>query len=264
MYAQRNYWGVIPGEVLHDRDLTAAAKLLYVILSSMAGQDGYCWPANETLAAELDLSKRRVQELLSKLQERGYIRVDVCRAEDTREVERRYIYCGLFLDRETPPPSCEGPQDPRAENCTPSCEISHDPPAKSRVANKVRKEKEKYITPIPPEGAARKGTRKRADKSVPDWNPERFESFWEYYRTHARGEDRQGAARAWDKLKPDDATIDAMARTLRWQTASEEWRRGVGIPYAATWLNNARWKDTPKTPREPEPPEEEGRRYGWR
>ena len=24
---------------------------------------------------------------------------------------------------------------------------------------------------------------------------------------------------------------------------SEEWQRGIGIPYASTWLNNRRWED---------------------
>lgn len=127
----------------------------------------------------------------------------------------------------------------------------------------VNKEEESIedIPPLPPKGGRRAGRKK--DKSVPDWNPERFEAFWEYYRTHARGEDRQGAAKAWDKLQPDDALIDAMARALQDQVRSESWRDGVGIPYAKTWLNNARWKDTPKAPRDPEPPEEEGRQYGW-
>ena len=50
---------------------------------------------------------------------------------------------------------------------------------------------------------------------------------------------------------------------LQAQVRSESWRDGVGIPYAKTWLNNARWKDTPKPPRDPEPPEEGGRQYGW-
>ena len=257
----RSYWGVIPGEVMHDKEIPHAGKLLYLVLSSMAGRNGYCWPANETLAAELDLSKRRVRELLAMLQERGYIRVHVRRTEETNEVERRYIYCGMFPDREDTPPSGEDSPDPPAENCPPSGEKSPDPPAKSRTAFKCMKSKEENIPPLPPTGGRRTGRKK--DKSVPAWNPERFEAFWEYYRTHARGEDRQGAAKAWDKLQPDDALINTMARALQAQVRSESWRDGVGIPYAKTWLNNARWKDTPKPPRDPEPPEEGGRQYGW-
>lgn len=78
---------------------------------------------------------------------------------------------------------------------------------------------------------------------LPKWKPERFAAFWEYYRTHARGEDRLGAVRAWDKLKPDDALIDVIARALARQVASEDWQRGIGIPYAVRWLAKRRWED---------------------
>lgn len=54
-----------------------------------------------------------------------------------------------------------------------------------------------------------------------------------------------------------------MARALQAQVRSESWRDGVGIPYAKRWLKHARWTDTPKAARDPESPEEEGRRYGW-
>ena len=147
---QRSYWGVIPGEVMHDKELPHAGKLLYLVLSSMAHKNGYCWPSNETLAAELNLSKRRVRELLAMLQERGYIRVHVRRTEETSEVERRFIYCGMFPDRETAPPSGEDLPDPPAEDCLPSGEKSPDPPAKSRTAIKCKKNKEENIPPIVP------------------------------------------------------------------------------------------------------------------
>ena len=256
---QRGYWGVIPGEVMHDKELPHAGKLLYLVLSSMAHKNGYCWPSNETLAAELDLSKRRVQQMLVQLQEKGYIRVSVQRAEGTNEVERRYIYCGLFVGKELPPPSGENPPDPHEKNFTPSCKISHDPHEISHSCIIGRKDISENIPPLPPTGGKRSGRKK--DKSVPSWNPERFEAFWEYYRTHARGEDRQGAVQAWDKLQPDDALIAVMGRALQAQVASKSWREGIGIPYAKRWLSNQRWKDS--LPRDPEAPEEEGRQYGW-
>lgn len=119
------------------------------------------------------------------------------------------------------------------------------------------------IPPLPPTGGRRTGRKK--DKSVPAWNPERFEAFWEYYRTHARGEDRQGAARAWDKLQPDDELIAVMGKALQAQVRSESWRQGIGIPYAKTWLNNARWEDKPKpSPGEPDKPQGPAREPGVR
>lgn len=103
------------------------------------------------------------------------------------------------------------------------------------------------ITPSsPPEGesAAAAGKkparRRRTPKEVPDWKPERFAGFWGHY---PRGENRQGAIRAWDRLKPSDELIDTMAHALRRQMEREVWQRGIGIPYASTWLNNRRWED---------------------
>lgn len=48
---------------------------------------------------------------------------------------------------------------------------------------------------------------------------------------------------AWDKLQPSDALINHIARALVKLKATEEWRRGVGIPYVATFLRGARWTD---------------------
>ena len=49
--------------------------------------------------------------------------------------------------------------------------------------------------------------------------------------------------RAWDKLRPDDETLAAMAAALKRQKESRQWRDGVGIPYASTWLNGRKWEE---------------------
>ena len=87
--------------------------------------------------------------------------------------------------------------------------------------------------------------RRRAAKSVPEWKPERFEGFWDFYPRH---EDRVGAVAEWDKLAPDDALIAVMARALEAQMASEDWQKGIGIPYACRWLRKRRWEDVPFHP----------------
>lgn len=95
-------------------------------------------------------------------------------------------------------------------------------------------------------GAARRAAgKKRAAKAAPDWKPDRFAGFWDYY---PRGESKQAAIRAWDKLQPSDELINEMASALRRQMESESWQDGVGIPYASTWLNNQRWTDVSKSP----------------
>lgn len=91
----------------------------------------------------------------------------------------------------------------------------------------------------PPKGDGAE-PRKQRSKTTPTWKPERFEGFWAYY---PRGENRMGAVRAWDKLKPDDALIETIGRALQVLKASPAWRDGVGIPYASTFINGRRWED---------------------
>lgn len=101
-----------------------------------------------------------------------------------------------------------------------------------------------------PQGAETpKRKRRRSTKSVPDYEPELFERFWAAY---PRGEDRQGAVAEWDSLRPDRETMLAMSRALVRQKASEEWQRGIGIPYAVRWLRRRRWEDEIKAPAPPE------------
>lgn len=96
---------------------------------------------------------------------------------------------------------------------------------------------------VPPKGEtggrSGKGSRREA-KAEPDWKPERWAAFWESYPRH---EGKQKAIAAWDRLKPDDRLLTRMALGLARQLASEEWNRGIGIPYASTWLNQQRWTD---------------------
>lgn len=95
------------------------------------------------------------------------------------------------------------------------------------------------IPPIVPQG----GRKRREVKQEPDWKPERFAGFWAFY---PRGESKQAAISAWDKLRPSDELIDRMGIALKDQLARENWQRGIGIPYASTWLNQRRWEDEPR------------------
>ena len=81
---------------------------------------------------------------------------------------------------------------------------------------------------------------KRQKAQAPAWEPDMFERFWKAY---PRGEDKAGARREWDLLKPDRELMQTMSAALERAKASDEWRRGIGIPYAVRWLKNRRWED---------------------
>lgn len=89
--------------------------------------------------------------------------------------------------------------------------------------------------PKPPRG--------RREKAACEWEPDMFERFWKLY---PRGEDKAKARFEWDEIKPDHALMQRMSAALKRQLASEEWRRGIGIPYACRWLSNRRWEAADK------------------
>ena len=69
-----------------------------------------------------------------------------------------------------------------------------------------------------------------------------FERFWRAYPRH---EDRKTAVREWDRLRPNLELMRTMSSALARAKNTDEWRRGVGIPYACRWLSKERWTDEP-------------------
>ena len=118
---------------------------------------------------------------------------------------------------------------------TPCIDFTHtvEPCTVKRAQENLQEETKKQENPPkPPRG--------RAAKKAPDHLPDEFDWLWKAY---PRGEDKQGAIAEWDKLKPDEATVRAMKCALLAQMESEEWQRGIGIPYFVRWLRNRRWED---------------------
>jgi hypothetical protein len=78
----------------------------------------------------------------------------------------------------------------------------------------------------------------------------RFQRFWLAYPHKVS---KPAAARAWERLKADDALTDAIVAAVQRDARSSQWltNRGQFIPHPATWLNGRRWEDRPvsSTPR---------------
>lgn len=232
----RSLYSVIPARVRDDHTLRPNAKLLYGELSALARAEGYCWAWNAHLADALGISKRTVEDLLKQLKERGHIYLEVERDPESQEVLRRKIWiCG--------PPGSSVPSLAKNGGRVPP--KSGGPPPENGGENITENSKLEYPPYNPPKGEAPARKRKRSSepREAPDWKPERFAAFWEAYPC---GKSKQAAIRAWDKLRPDDALLVKMATGLQRALNSESWRRGIGIPYASTWLNNRRWEDEDK------------------
>ena len=223
----------IPNALIRDKRLRLQTRAVLILMLSLPPDWDY---SVRGMAAVAGVSKDTMSRIMGELEEYGYLR----RKRQDREDGGRFGKTGLIL---TDDPEALFDDEVREE--TEPCPKNTDTapcPNFPCPENSPQQIKDKQNTPLPPKGERR--VRKRApNKEAPDWKPERFATFWEYYRTHARKENKQGAIRAWDQLKPDDALLAVMGRALEIQVASDMWQRGVGIPYASTWLNGQRWKD---------------------
>ena len=166
------------------------------------------------------MTERTLQRHLDALKKGGFIRIQ----DGDGGSGRRKIFAGI---------------NPLAWNPDKNDGVADDPvknvgetPSKMSGANIEINKKEEQIPPKPPRG--------RAAKSAPDHLPEEFDRLWKAY---PRGDDKQGAIREWDRLRPDEATVVAMKAALLLQMQTDEWQRGIGIPYFCRWLSHRRWED---------------------
>lgn len=222
--ARPSYWAVIPADVRYDDQIPANAKLLYGEISALCDRTGYCWAKNEYFAQLFGFAEVTVSRLVSALQKGGYLEVEMVPTETGTE---RRIYAGI---------SAGGliKNDKRGlikkDKGVSSKLIT--PPGDTLNMNNI-------YTPIPPK---EERVSKRVHKDVPDWKPERFSGFWDFYPRKGR-KNKQRAIAAWDRLKPNDELIATIGHALVLLKATDEWKREIGIPHVATFLNGERWHD---------------------
>ena len=209
---------MIPAQVRYAADIPAGAKLLYGEISSLTDARGYCFASNKYFAELYGVGIRTVQRYLDALKNAGLIRI----TDGEGGTDQRKIFAGV-----------NPLSDPHDKIDTGGDKNDTAPVTKLSPPYIEFNRKEEQIPPKPPRGRA-------AAKKAPDHLPEEFDRLWKAY---PRGEDKQGAIAEWDKLKPDEATVYAMNLALLSQKQSDEWQRGIGIPYFVRWLRNRRWED---------------------
>ena len=218
---RRTGFTVLPNQLLRDPTLTLQAKGLFALMMSYPDDWEY---SVRGLAADIGCGRDKVRSALQNLEDSGYLLREQIHTESGKFAGNLYV---LYDEKISPLPGFPAPENPVPENPTQTKERL----TKERLNN----------PPKPPKGG------RRVHKDAPDWKPDRFAGFWGFYPPKGR-KDKQTAIQAWDKLRPDDALIAAIGRALRMLKASEDWQRGVGIPYAATFLNGERWHDADSLP----------------
>lgn len=231
-----SYYAIIPADIRYDDRIPANAKLLYGEISALIGAEGFCYASNQYFSRIYGMSADSITRLFKKLEETGYI-IRELEKDNLGQVVRRKIYLSMSVPHIQPPDNfADTPlQKSRGGTCKKVGE--------SNINNII-------IPPNPPEGDGSRqktSTRKKRVKAQADTLPERFERFWDFYRTHIPADrnagSRQKAIRAWDSLELTDDQVTEMAAALANQVKTQSWISGIGVPHASTWLNNRGWED---------------------
>lgn len=238
---RKSGFSVLPNAVAQDPRLNFAAKGLFWLMFSLPDNWDFSVRGLASFAGgKHGTGRAAITKCLKSLEEAGYMLREQRHDENGLFTGNTYV----LYDEST------APLAEKSSTEKPSTEILPQ-------TNKYLKE----IPPKVPQGERR--VRSPKWKEAPDWKPERFARFWSFYPREGR-KDKQKAIRAWDKLKPDDDTLKLMAEALIKLKESDEWQRGIGIPYVSTFLNGHRWLDAEslnETPDEQDEPEEVA--CGW-
>lgn len=89
---QQAYFTVIPTTVRQDDQLSTNAKILYGDIVALASTGGYCYASNQYFAEAFGMTERSITRLISKLEERGHVRVRILRDKKSGLVTGRRIY----------------------------------------------------------------------------------------------------------------------------------------------------------------------------
>ena len=229
------YDAVIPARVRYDPELTDKAKLLYGEIRALASRDGYCWATNAYFCHLYMVSESTIQRNLAALTDRGHIWSEVIRDEETNAVLERRLWVdrARFLTRDPDEPPGNFAGSPPKNDTTPPRKNEGTPPRKNEGENITRENSTREEDPpvVPPGG-------RRKKKPLPDWKPERFDAFWKRWPKVQSNvnQSKADARRAWNQLRADDDLLAYMGEYLMLQEQTEQWKNGVAIPYASTWI----------------------------
>lgn len=102
------YFAILPANVRYDEALRPNAKLLFAEITALSNKSGYCTAGNAYFAELFGLSKKTVSELISQLESRGYLRVEITRGEKKEVVQRALsIVNPIPKNRDTSPEKTE-------------------------------------------------------------------------------------------------------------------------------------------------------------
>ena len=84
-------WAILPAAVRYDKSLPANAKLIYAEIAAKINEDGFCFCHNAWFSERLGIKRDTVSTLGKRLEDAGYIRIDVDVASVNKDRRRIYL-----------------------------------------------------------------------------------------------------------------------------------------------------------------------------
>ena len=84
-----NFYSIIPADLRYDNRLKATEKIFFSEISALTNLYGYCYAGNKYFSKLYDCDVRTITRWVSKLEELGYINVELIRDDKQTILERR-------------------------------------------------------------------------------------------------------------------------------------------------------------------------------
>lgn len=259
---RRSGFTTLPNAVVRDPRLNFQAKGLFWLMFSLPDDWEFSIGGLAAVAGGgRGNGKDAVRASLRQLEEAGYLLREQRHDDGGKFTGNTFVLYDESLLPQSLPAEAKAGEKPPLSGFPSTVFPSTEKPS-SVFPTVLNKDIQSNTPHNPPKGGRR--ARSPEWKEAPDWKPERFARFWSFYPREGR-KDKQKAIRAWDKLKPDDDTLKLMADALIKLKESDEWQRGIGIPYVSTFLNGHRWLDAESLDVPPDEQDElEEVAVGWR
>ena len=257
----RSTFRVVPDQLVFDPLLSSAAKEMYAVLLSFAGDTSQAWPgipgirerlikraveyghSTRAEAEKLVPAERTISTHLGELVDRGWVyrRRRMNTSSKTHICQQRgevppWGALQQQLPEASPVPAESGMNEHAESGVTVAAESGRSVPAESgmkkRLSKKETQGKEKQIP--------------SADASERTSSPDPFQQFWAVY---PRRKEPKAAAKALTKALKDGAHLDEILAGAE-RYAAEVERGGFApqfVKYPATWLNKGCWADEPES-----------------
>lgn len=92
--SNQSFFGIIPDTVFFDEELKDKEKLIYILIQKLTLKEGYCFASNKYMSNQMKCTKRTIKSCISKLREKGYLRVEYIK-NDKKEIVQRRLFINL-------------------------------------------------------------------------------------------------------------------------------------------------------------------------